>query len=52
MVTIPYMQQERKMFNMPEEEKIKFCERHRVLGNYLFEEGLLPKAAEQYQTVS
>ena len=39
------------MFNLPEEEKIKFCERHRILGNHLFEEGLLPKAAEQYQTV-
>jgi hypothetical protein len=30
---------------------MKLCERHRILGNYLFQEGLYPKAAEQYQLV-
>ncbi|CAE7754890.1 FKBP4 [Symbiodinium microadriaticum] len=38
------------MFHLPETDKIRFCERHRILGNLLYEEGLLPKAAEQYQT--
>jgi hypothetical protein len=44
--------QERKMFELPEEEKMVFCERHRLLGNFLYAEGVLPKAAEQYKTVS
>ena len=41
--------EERKFFELPEEEKMVFCERHRALGNVLFEEGLLPKATEQYK---
>ena len=40
------------MFELPEKEKMAFCERHRLLGNYLYGEGVLPKAAEQYKTVS
>lgn len=39
------------MFEQPEEDKMAFCERHRLLGNYLYSEGVLPKAAEQYKTV-
>jgi tetratricopeptide (TPR) repeat protein len=40
---------ERKMFSKPENEKYSYCERHRAIGNYLYSEGLIPKAAEQYQ---
>ena len=40
------------MFERPEHEKMAFCERHRLLGNFLYGEGVLPKAAEQYKTVS
>jgi hypothetical protein len=43
--------QERKMFEQPEADKMAFCERHRLLGNFLYGEGVLPKAAEQYKTV-
>ena len=43
--------EERRFFELPESEKLKYCEDHRVLGNYLFSEGMLPKAAEQYQLV-
>lgn len=39
------------MFELPEEDKMAFCERHRLLGNFLYGEGVLPKAAEQYKTV-
>jgi hypothetical protein len=39
------------MFEQPEEDKMAFCERHRLLGNFLYDEGVLPKAAEQYKTV-
>lgn len=42
--------EERKIFELPEDEKLALCERHRALGNHLYLEGLLPKAAEQYQT--
>lgn len=42
--------EERRMFEQPEEDKMAFCERHRLLGNYLYSEGVLPKAAEQYKT--
>lgn len=42
---------ERKIFELPEWEKMILCERHRAVGNYLFQEGLYPKAAEQYQLV-
>lgn len=41
--------EERKFFELPESSKMSLCERHRQVGNHLFEEGLLPKAAEQYQ---
>ena len=41
--------EERKFFEKDEKEKKSFCERHRAKGNYLFHEGLYPKAAEQYQ---
>jgi len=41
--------EERRIFELPEPEKLKECEQHRLLGNYLFREGLYPKAAEQYQ---
>ena len=40
---------EKKIFEMKEKEKSAFCEKHRAKGNYLFQEGLYPKAAEQYQ---
>lgn len=40
---------ERTMFAKPENEKYSYCERHRAIGNYLYSEGLIPKAAEQYQ---
>lgn len=40
---------ERKIFELPEKEKFIYCERHRKMGNYLVTEGLLPKAAEQFQ---
>lgn len=43
--------EERKFFELPENEKLLYCERHRLLGNYLYSEGMLPKAAEQYQLV-
>lgn len=41
--------QERGIFEKPEAEKRRLCERHREMGNYLFKEGLIPKAAEQYR---
>jgi tetratricopeptide (TPR) repeat protein len=41
--------EERKIFELPEHEKVERCERHRHLGNYLFREGVFGKAAEQYQ---
>ena len=41
--------EERKFFEKAESEKMDFCERHRCIGNYLYTEGMLPKAAEQYQ---
>jgi tetratricopeptide (TPR) repeat protein len=41
--------EERRIFELPEHEKIETCERHRMLGNFLFREGLFGKAAEQYQ---
>lgn len=40
---------ERKLLELSEIEKIEFCEKHRLKGNYLFLESLFPKAAEQYQ---
>ena len=41
--------EERKLLEYSESEKMNFCERHRLKGNYLFLESLFPKAAEQYQ---
>lgn len=41
--------EERAFFEKPEDEKMRYCEKHRVYGNALYEEGMLPKAAEQYQ---
>ena len=43
--------EERKIFEMEEKKKVQFCEKHRSLGNYLFEEGNIIKATEQYQLV-
>jgi hypothetical protein len=40
---------ERKIFELPEPEKLTICAHHREMGNFLFDEGLFPKAAEQYQ---
>ena len=40
--------EERKIFEMDEDVKIRFCEKHRAMGNYLFEEGNITKAANQY----
>lgn len=40
---------ERVFFQKPENEKMVFCEKHRVLGNYLFDEGNIPLAIEQYK---
>jgi len=41
--------EERKLFDLPEEAKMALCERHRLLGNALFEEGCVHKAAESYR---
>jgi tetratricopeptide (TPR) repeat protein len=40
---------ERSFFEKPEEEKFQSCEDNRMLGNFLFREGMFPKAAEHYQ---
>ena len=40
--------EERIFFEKPEDEKLRYCERHRMYGNALYEEGILLKAAEQY----
>jgi len=40
---------ERDFFNLPETTKMKICEDHRFMGNYLFKEGLIPKACQQYK---
>lgn len=40
---------ERGFFELPEKEKFAACEDSRIMGNYLFQEGIFPKAAEQYQ---
>lgn len=41
------------MFELPEQDKMRRCESHRLLGNLLFSEGrhMAPKAAEQYKLV-
>ena len=40
---------ERNFFERPEEQKFEECERNRIIGNYLFYEGIYVKAAEHYQ---
>lgn len=40
---------EREFFKQSEVEKLKACERNRLLGNVLFKEGIFIKAAEHYQ---
>lgn len=40
---------ERAFFELPEEAKFNSCEENRKMGNYLFLEGVYPKAAEHYQ---
>lgn len=40
---------ERAFFELPEADKFKSCEENRKMGNYLFQEGVYPKAAEHYQ---
>lgn len=40
---------ERVFFELSEEEKFKSCEDSRIMGNYLYSEGVYPKAAENYQ---
>lgn len=40
---------ERGFFELPESEKFSACEDNRLMGNYLFKEGIFPKAAEHYQ---
>lgn len=40
---------ERQFFESSEEFKLKTCEDNRLIGNYLFSEGLFHKAAEHYQ---
>ena len=41
--------EERKVFELPENEKMSICERHRLLGNALYQEGAVHKAAENYK---
>lgn len=40
---------ERAFFERPENEKFAACEDNRLMGNYLFKEGVYAKAAEHYQ---
>ena len=40
---------ERQFFVKPENEKMKYCEDHRYLGNYLYKEGNISDAIEQYK---
>lgn len=41
--------EERKVFELPEADKERHCERHRALGHALYEEGCLPKALEAFK---
>jgi tetratricopeptide (TPR) repeat protein len=41
--------EERVFFKLPEAEKLAQCERYRAVGNGLYAEGLLPKAAHNYK---
>jgi hypothetical protein len=40
---------ERAFFELSEQDKFTACEDNRMMGNYLFAEGIFPKAAEHYQ---
>ena len=40
---------ERAFFQLPESTKFAQCERYRVVGNGLYKEGLIPKAAHNYK---
>ncbi len=40
---------EKEFFDLPEDVKIKKCNDYRILGNYLFDQGVYSKAAERYQ---
>lgn len=41
--------EERKLFELPEPDKMSICERHRLLGNAFHDEGCLHKATESYK---
>ncbi len=40
---------EKEFFDKSEEEKIHKCEHYRIVGNYLYGEGMIAKAAEYYK---
>lgn len=40
---------ERLFYESSEETKFKECEKHRAMGNYLFKEGLIEKAVDNYE---
>ncbi len=40
---------EKEFFDQPDDIKIKQCDNHRILGNFLFEEGAFSRAAEKYE---
>ena len=41
--------EERKLFELPEPDKMSICERHRLLGNVFHDEGCMHKATESYK---
>jgi tetratricopeptide (TPR) repeat protein len=41
--------EERRFFQLPEADKLAQCERYRAVGNGLYAEGLIPKAAHNYK---
>lgn len=41
--------EERRIFDLPEDQKIQHCERYRLLGNYLTTQGFYSKALEHFQ---
>ena len=40
---------ERAFFELSEDDKLAACEENRKVGNYLYKEGVYPKAAEHFQ---
>lgn len=40
---------EKQFFEKSEEDKMKLCEYHRLMGNYLYREGLVTKATDSYK---